>query len=83
VCGLSPAQAGGHADGLVLGERPLATDPLGEGLPLHELHHDVVQVAIRTRVEHRDEVRMRETRRRLRLASEALDERSVPAEVVR
>jgi hypothetical protein len=49
---------------------PLDGEPAGERLPLHQLHHDEDLLFVRTDVEHRHDVGVRQLRHRLRLAQE-------------
>ncbi len=58
-------------------------EDLGERSALHVLHHDEVHAVVRARIEHRDDVRMPDARRGLRLATEPHHEAVVVGELRR
>ena len=83
--GVGEAEGGGHLagdlGGLLGGEMAVGTQNVGQRPSVDVLHGDEVGRGVFPPVEHVDNVRMVEVRRRLRLAAEALDEVGVDGEL--
>ena len=79
------AERGGHFAGdlgrLLGGELLVRRQDLGEGAALHLFHGDEVGAFVLAPVVHADDVRVREAGRRLRLATETLDEVGIGGEL--
>jgi hypothetical protein len=71
----------GEVDGLHRCQRSPPREELRERPPLDELHHDVLPVAVGSGVVDADDVRLVQTRRRLRLATEPSHEAGIAREL--
>ena len=72
---------GDEVERLARGEGALLLEEVAQGLPIDELHREEEETVVLTLVEHADDVRVRQPRRRPRLPAESPDELGVAGEI--